>query len=285
MNATSYTSLPVAAGIGLRTPHLTEVRSGLPVVAWFETHSENWLAAGEAGLAALDQIRRHYPISLHGVGLSLGSADGLCAEHLNRLKMLVDRVQPAAVSEHLCWSAIGGRWFNDLLPLPYSREALATVCRHVDQMQEVLRRPILVENVSSYLRLTPDEMPEWEFVAEVSRRTGCGLLLDVNNIFVSATNHAFDAADFLNAMPVEAVAEIHLAGYEDVDGLLIDTHSRPVWPEVWALYADALARFGPVPTLIEWDQEIPPLATLQAEAARAQALMDRCGEECHVRVA
>lgn len=285
MNATSYTSLPVAAGIGLRTPHLAEVRSGLPAVAWFETHSENWLAAGEAGLAALDQIRRHYPISLHGVGLSLGSADGLCAEHLNRLKMLVDRVQPAAVSEHLCWSAIGGRWFNDLLPLPYSREALATVCRHVDQMQEVLSRPILVENVSSYLRLTPDEMPEWEFVAEVSRRTGCGLLLDVNNIFVSATNHAFDAADFLNAIPVEAVAEIHLAGYEQVDGLLIDTHSRPVWPGVWALYADALERFGPVPTLIEWDQEIPPLATLQAEAARAQALMDRCGEERHVRVA
>ncbi len=285
MNATSFTRLPIAAGIGLRTPHLAAVRSDLPEVAWFETHSENWLAAGEAGLAALDQIRRHYPISLHGVGLSLGSADGLCAEHLNRLKMLVDRVQPAAVSEHLCWSAIGGRWFNDLLPLPYSREALATVCRHVDQMQEALRRPILVENVSSYLRLKPDEMPEWEFVAEVSRRTGCGLLLDVNNIFVSATNHAFDAADFLDAMPVEAVAEIHLAGYEAVDGLLIDTHSRPVWPAVWALYADALARFGPVPTLIEWDQDIPSLAVLQAEAARAQALMDRCAEERHVRVA
>jgi len=277
--------LPLAAGIGLRAPHLGLVREQAPACAWFEVHSENWFSAGGPALAVLDQICRDYPLSLHGVGLSLGGADDLCAEHLGQLKALVDRVQPAAVSEHLCWSAIGGRWLNDLLPLPYSREALQRVCDHVDQVQETLGRPILVENVSSYLRLLPEDMPEWVFVAEVAARTGCGLLLDVNNVYVSACNHGFCAEDFLAGIPRHAVAEIHLAGYEESDGLLIDTHSRPVWPAVWDLYAQALGRFGPVATLIEWDQDIPPFATLQAEAARAQALLDAALETPHVRAA
>jgi uncharacterized protein (UPF0276 family) len=281
----THTALPLAAGIGLRSPHLPLVREQGPACPWFEVHSENWFSAGGPALAVLDRIRRDYPLSLHGVGLSLGGADDLSLDHLDQLKALVDRVQPAAVSEHLCWSAIGGRWLNDLLPLPYSREALDRVCNHVDRMQEVLGRPILVENVSSYLRLLPEEMPEWIFVAEVARRTGCGLLLDVNNIYVSACNHGFSADEFLAGIPVSAVAEIHLAGYEEMEGLLVDTHSRPVWPAVWDLYVRALSRFGPVPTLIEWDQDIPDFATLQAEAAKAQALLDIALESHHVCVA
>jgi len=281
MAAQSLASLPMAAGIGLRSPHLALVREQGPACPWFEVHSENWFSAGGPALAVLDRIRRDYPLSLHGVGLSLGGADDLCRRHLGQLKALVERVLPAAVSEHLCWSAIGGRWLNDLLPLPYSREALDRVCHHVDLVQETLRRPILVENVSSYLRLLPEDMPEWVFVAEVVRRTGCGLLLDVNNIHVSACNHGFSAETFLEGIPVAAVAEIHLAGYEETEGLLVDTHSRPVWPAVWDLYARALDRFGPVPTLIEWDQDIPAFAVLQVEAAKAQRLLDLAGEVRH----
>jgi uncharacterized protein len=267
-------SLPVRAGIGLRTPHLKEVREKLPPVSWFEVHSENYFVSGGPALAVLERLRQHYPLSLHGVGMSLGGADGLDPDHLRRLKALVERIQPAAISEHLCWSAVGGRWLNDLLPLPYSREALDGVCRHVDQVQETLGRGILVENVSSYLRFLPEDMPEWVFMAEVARRTGCGLLLDVNNIHVSACNHGLSTADFLAGIPVAAVAEIHLAGFEEVDGLLVDTHSRPVHPAVWDLYQAALRRFGPVPTLIEWDQDMPGFEVLLAEAARAQGYLD-----------
>lgn len=277
--------LPARAGIGLRAPHLQQVRQQRPPVAWFEVHSENYFASGGPSLAALEAVREHYPISLHGVGMSLGGADALDREHLRRLGSLVRRIQPAAVSEHLCWSAIGGRWLNDLLPLPYTREALDRVCSHVDQVQAALGRTILVENVSSYLRFLPEDMPESTFVAEVARRTGCGLLLDVNNIHVSACNHGYAAADFLAAIPAAAVAEIHLAGYEEVDGLLVDTHSRPVYPEVWALYEQALARFGTVPTLIEWDQDIPPLDVLLGEAAQAQGYLDAIEERRHGRAA
>lgn len=268
-------ALPRRAGIGLRSPHLQEVLATRPPIDWFEVHSENFFVAGGPALAALLALRQDYPLSLHGVGLSIGGADGLDSNHLRQLQALVERVEPAAVSEHLCWSAIGGRWLNNLLPLPYTRAALDLVCAHVDQVQEALRRPILMENVSSYLRFLPEDMPEWEFVAAVARRTGCGLLLDVNNIHVSACNHGFDAHQFLAGIPVDAVAEIHLAGYEEVDGLLIDTHSRPVYPAVWALYQAALQRFGAQPTLLEWDQDIPALAVLQAEAATAQGYLDR----------
>jgi hypothetical protein len=268
-------TLPRRAGIGLRSPHLQEVLATRPPIAWFEVHSENFFVAGGPALAALLALRQDYPLSLHGVGLSIGGADGLDGAHLRQLQALVEHVEPAAVSEHLCWSAIGGRWLNNLLPLPYTHAALDLVCTHVDQVQEALRRPILMENVSSYLRFLPEDMPEWEFVAAVARRTGCDLLLDVNNIHVSACNHGFDAHEFLAGIPVDAVAEIHLAGYEEVDGLLIDTHSRPVYPAVWALYQAALQRFGTQPTLLEWDQDIPALAVLQAEAATAQGYLDR----------
>jgi len=279
------TALPRRAGIGLRAPHFRQVREESPPVAWLEVHSENYFVSGGAALAALEAVRRRYPVSLHGVGMSLGGADGLDKDHLRRLKELAERIQPAAISEHLCWSAIGGRWLNDLLPLPYTREALDRVCSNVDHIQEELGRTILVENVSSYLRFLPEDMPEWVFVAAVARRTGCGLLLDVNNIHVSACNHRFDAGDFLAGIPTDAVAEIHLAGYEEVDGLLVDTHSRPVCSAVWELYQKALARFGRIPTLIEWDQDIPALDVLLAEATKAQEYLDAAGEERHALAA
>jgi len=278
-------SLPVCTGIGLRAPHLAQVRQEKPAVGWFEVHSENYFVSGGAALAVLDEIRQTYPLSLHGVGMSLGGADDLDRDHLRRLKALAERVEPAAISEHLCWSAINGRWLNDLLPLPYTREALARVCSHVEQVQEALGRSILLENVSSYLRFLPEDMPEWAFIAEVAKRTGCGVLLDVNNIHVSACNHGFSAADFLAGIAVGSVGEIHLAGHEEIDDLLVDTHSRPVCPAVWELYRLALERFGPVPTLIEWDQDIPALDVLQAEAATAQHHLDNASEVRHVRAA
>ncbi|MFA6311770.1 MAG: DUF692 domain-containing protein [Sterolibacterium sp.] len=278
---TSATTLPRRAGIGLRSPHLRQVREESPAVAWFEVHSENYFVAGGPALAALEAVRQRYPVSLHGVGMSLGGADGLDQGHLRQLKDLAERIQPAAISDHLCWSAIGGRWLNDLLPLPYSREALDRVCIHVDQVQEALGRTILVENVSSYLRFLPEDMPEWVFVAEVVRRTGCSLLLDVNNIHVSACNHGFDGMEFLAGIAADTVAEIHLAGYEEVDGLLVDTHSRPVYPAVWELYQAALERFGRIPTLIEWDQDIPAMEVLLAEAAKAQSYLDSLEGTCH----
>lgn len=278
-------SLPAQAGLGLRAPHLSQVRREKPAVPWFEVHSENYFVDGGPSLAVLEDIRENHALSLHGVGMSLGGADNLDRDHLRRLKTLAERIEPAAISEHLCWSAIGGRWLNDLLPLPYSHEALARVCSHVEQVQEALGRRILVENVSSYLRFLPEEMPEWRFVAEVAKRTGCGVLLDVNNIYVSACNHGFAASDFLAGIAVGSVGEIHLAGYEEVDGLLVDTHSRPVYPAVWSLYEAALKRFGPLPTLIEWDQDIPDFAVLQGEAATAQTYLDAVREARHVRAA
>lgn len=272
-------TLPVAAGIGLRTPHLGHVLETRPNIAWFEVHSENYFLAGGGHWQALTAIREHYPISVHGVGMSLGSAEGLNPRHIEQLKTLVARIQPAAVSEHLCWSAVGGRWLNDLLPLPYTQEALNLVCRHIDQLQTALQRSIVLENVSSYLRFLPEDMPEWVFLNAVAERTGCGILLDVNNIYVSACNHGFDAHDFLAGIAPQHIAEMHLAGFEIQSGLLVDTHSRPVCTEVWALYQAALARFGAVPTLIEWDQDIPEFSVLQAEAARAEHYLQHAQQE------
>ncbi len=266
--------LPAAAGIGLRAQHVGQVEATRPRVAWLEVHSENYYADGGPALAALDRLRRDYPLSLHGVGMSLGSTDPLDRVHLAKLKRLIARTQPAAVSEHLCWSSVAGRHFNDLLPLPYTEEALAHVCARVTQVQDALGREILVENVSSYVAFADSTIPEWEFVAAVARRTGCKLLVDVNNIHVSAVNHGFDADVYLAAMPRDAVAEIHLAGFEVRGALLIDTHGAPVAPAVWALYRRALERFGAQPTLIEWDNDIPPLATLLAEAATAQSMLE-----------
>jgi uncharacterized protein (UPF0276 family) len=269
------TTLPVAAGLGLRAPHVHHVRERRPPVSWFEVHSENYFADGGPALANLMRIRANYPVSLHGVGLSLGSTDPLDLVHLAKLKRLTQRVEPAAISEHLCWSSIDGTHFNDLLPLPYTEEALKHVCARVDAVQAFLGCRILVENISSYYAFPESTISEADFVAAVSARTGCGLLLDVNNIYVNACNHGLDADAYLATIPQAAVAEIHLAGFDASGAHVIDTHGAPIAPEVWALYARALERFGCVPTLIEWDTDIPAFAVLQREAATAQALLDR----------
>lgn len=265
------------AGIGLRAEHYVEFSETRPDVGFIEAHSENYFGRGGKPLHYLELARRDYPLSLHGVGMSIGSADPLNEAHLQRLRELVVRLQPALVSEHLCWSSIGGVYANDLLPLPYNEAALAHVVERIQRVQETLGRAILVENVSSYVEFADTSMHEAQFVAEVVRRSGCGLLLDVNNIFVSADNHGFDAQAYLDAIPRGAVQEVHLAGFtaREIDGerILIDTHSAPVADAVWTLYRRALRRFGAVPTLIEWDADLPPLAGLLAEAHKADALL------------
>lgn len=275
--------LPPRAGIGLRAEHFVEFVQTRPAVAFVEAHSENYFGRGGKPLHFLERVRRDYPLSLHGVGLSIGSADPLSEAYLERLGELVQRLQPALVSDHLCWSSIGGAHANDLLPLPYTRQALAHVVRRVQQVQQRLGRLILLENLSSYVEFADAAMPEWEFVAEVVRRSGCGLLLDVNNVFVSAHNHGFDAQRYLDAIPVHAVQQIHLAGFiaREADGgsMLIDTHSAPVADAVWTLYEHALRRFGAVPTLIEWDADLPPLCGLLAQATQADARLAAAARE------
>jgi uncharacterized protein (UPF0276 family) len=275
-------SIPAKAGIGLRFQHHRAVAETLPDIPWFEVHTENYMGGGTS-LAYLARIRSDYPISLHGVGLSLGSAEGLDAAHLVRIAQAVKRIEPALVSEHLSWSIVGGDYLADLLPLPMTEEAFEVVCRHVDQVQGHLRRRVLVENPSSYLRYRHSTIPEWEFLAAVAARTGCGLLCDVNNIYVSACNHGWDPHVYIAALPPAAIGEIHLAGHtvRQLEGgqvVRIDDHGSRVIPEVWALYAKALARFGPVPTLIEWDTNIPTLDVLIDEAAHAATMLDRLQE-------
>jgi uncharacterized protein (UPF0276 family) len=266
-----------AVGIGLRAPHYRAIQDEqfgqYAAPAFLEVHSENFFGDGGQPLAYLSWFRERYPLSLHGVGLSLGSADPLSTHHLATLKRLVDRVEPMLLSEHLCWVGVGGRYLNDLLPVPYTDASLVHVVNHIDQAQSYLQRPLLIENVSSYLEFAESTIPEWEFVAEVSRRSGCQLLLDVNNIYVNSVNQQFDAMTYLRAIPVDAVAEIHLAGYQDTGDVLIDTHGAAVSDPVWALYGQAIARFGCVPTLIEWDADIPTLDVLLAEASHAREIM------------
>ena len=273
------------AGIGLRAEHYLQFTETRPCVGFIEAHSENYFGRGGKPLHYLELARRDYPLSLHGVGLSIGSTDPLNEAHLQRLRELVSHLQPALVSEHLCWSSVGGVSANDLLPLPYTDDVLVHVVGRIQRVQEALGRTILLENVSSYVEFADTTMLEAEFVAEVARRSGCGLLLDVNNIFVSASNHGFDAHRYLDTIPRAAVQEIHLAGFvaREVDGgrILIDTHSAPVADAVWTLYRRALQRFGAVPTLIEWDADLPPLAGLLAEAHKADALLDALYEERH----
>ncbi|MCB9947712.1 MAG: DUF692 domain-containing protein [Rhodospirillaceae bacterium] len=275
--------IPAEAGIGLRHPHVAAFLAGRPAIGWIEVHSENYLMpvgprGGGPRLKQLEAIRRDYPLSCHGVGLSLGSAEGLDDAHLTRLRALFDRVQPGLVSEHLAWSVTGGVYLNDLLPLPYTDEALGVVCRNVDRAQEAFARQVLVENPSSYIGFAGSTIAEWQFLAEVSRRTGCGILLDVNNIHVSAHNHGFDPEPYLDAIPPEAVGEIHIAGHfvASLDGetVLIDDHGASVDPAVWRLFRSALARLGRRPVLVEWDTNIPALPVLLAEADKAQAILD-----------
>ena len=279
--------IPAAAGVGLRFAHHRAVLDERPAAAWFEVHAENYMGGGRP-LAYLEAIRRDYRVALHGVALSLGAAEGLDARHLRRLAALADRIDADLVSEHLAWTASGGTHFPDLLPLPLTEESLALVCRNVEHGQQVLGRQLLLENPSSYLRYRHSTIPEWEFIAAVAARTGCGILCDVNNIYVSACNHGFDALAYLRALPAKSIGEIHLAGHrvrELADGrsIRIDDHGSRVAPEVWSLYAEAVALFGPRPTLIEWDTDVPPLSVLLAEAAHAERILK--GEENLARAA
>ena len=279
---TSATPSAFATGIGLRQPHYREVFERRPALGFLEVHSENFFLEGGASMHALERARAAYPISLHGVGLSLGSADRLADQHLAKLARLVERVEPALVSEHLCWGAIGGVHFNDLLPLPHTREALALLADRVERVQAVLRRPILVENVSAYVEYRDTEMSETAFIAELARRTGCGVLLDVNNLYVNAINFGFDPVARLAELDGETIGEIHLAGHAIVDDCLVDTHGARVCDAVWALYEEACRRFGPRPTLIEWDTDLPALDVLLAEAASAGTIARRHVQVAHV---
>jgi len=276
--------LPARTGIGLRSPHVAEVQATRPALSWVEVHPENYLGGGPA-VRALEAIRGQYPLSFHAVGLSVGSAAGVDRRHLGRLKALADRFQPAMVSEHLAWSQAGGAYLNHLLPLPYTEESLDAVCRNVDEVQTALGRRILVENPSGYLRFAGSTIPEPEFLATLAARTGCGLLCDVNNIHVTAKNLGLDARAYLAALPGAAVGEIHVAGHSvnETGGgpILIDDHGSPVSPEVWVLYEEALRRFGPRPTLVEWDTAIPTLDTLMGEARHADARLLRAARDAH----
>lgn len=268
--------IPAQAGIGLRAPHHRDFLEQRPDIPWVEVHSENFFAEGGRQIEVLDAVRRDYGISLHGVGLSIGSADPLCRKHLHSLKRLAERIQPALVSEHLSWSSVDGVFGNDLLPMPHTTEALMHFSAHVSQVQDFLQRQILIENVSSYLRFPDDTLTEWQFITELARHSGCGILLDVNNVYVSARNHGFDADAFITAIPVALIQEIHLAGHtvvtDDSGELLIDTHDAPVSDPVWNLYQRTISRTGPLPTLIEWDSKLPSLDRLIDEARRADAV-------------
>jgi uncharacterized protein len=274
--------LPSRAGIGLRAPHVGELLATRPAAPWLEVHPENYMSGGIA-LASLEAVRREYPVSLHGVGLSLGTAGDIDARHLSRLRSLVERIEPCLVSEHLSWSTAGGAYLNHLLPLPYTDETLGVVANHVDEVQNALGHRILIENPSSYLRFRHSSMAEPHFLAELARRTGCGLLCDVNNIYVSAWNVGFDAGSYLDTLPVQAIGEIHLAGHaaNDADGrtILIDDHGSPVTAPVWKLYQRALERFGSVPTLIEWDTDLPELSVLLGEASVADRMLQAFASE------
>ncbi len=267
-------------GVGLRAQHHLDVLNGAldeaPQTAWLEAHTENYMADGGAHVRALSAIRERYPISLHGVGLSLGSCDPLDLAHLKRVRRALQRFEPTLVSEHLSWSSVDGRFANDLLPLPYTEEAVRTVSAHVAQAQDFLGRQILIENVSSYLEFSCSTLREWEFLAAVAAEAGCGILLDLNNIWVAACNHGFDPLHYLRGIDPSRVQELHLAGHSRVNiggrELLIDTHGAPVCAEVWDLYRMALALFGARPTLIEWDTDIPALGVLMAEADKARAI-------------
>jgi len=270
-------AIPIRTGIGLRTPHCREIVESRPDIGWVEVHSENYFCEGGQPHRFLELVRADCPLSLHGVGLGPGSAEPLDLDHLRKLGRLIDRYQPGLVSEHLCWSAAGGRHLNDLLPLPYTEEALAHVCDRIEETQRFLGRQILIENVSSYLQFRHSTIPEWEFLAEVSHRSACALLLDVNNIYVNSVNHGFDPRAYLASVPAAAVQEIHLAGFDATGACIIDTHGTRVADEVWALYREAIARLGPRPTLIEWDTDIPALEVLLAEASKAAQVL----EEAH----
>ncbi len=283
-------ALPNRSGVGLKPEHVDEILRDRPALGFFEIHAENYMGAGGPPHRRLEAIRALYPLSLHGVGLSIGSPKPLDREHLGRLAALARRYQPGLVSEHLAWSSHDSGFLNDLLPLPYTSQTLATVCAHVDQVQEALARPMLLENPSTYVVFRESTIAETDFIREIARRTGCGLLLDVSNVLVSATNHGFDARAYLDAFPLDSVGEIHLAGFAEAEDdaghlVLIDAQDSPVRDDVWHLYREVISRRGPTPTLIEWDNDVPQWPVLLDEARRADAIMAKAaswrGEVAH----
>ena len=270
--------LPASAGVGFKAEHFREINEAPQPLDFFEVHAENYMGAGGAPHAQLAALRERYALSIHGVGLSIGSTQPLDRAHLARLKSLCDRYEPESFSEHLAWSTHNDIYFNDLLPLPYSEETLAHVCAHVDEVQSALGRQMLLENPSTYLQFAESTIPEVDFLAAIAERTGCGLLLDVNNVFVQAKNHATDAREYLKRFPLDRVREIHLAGHDeqtdDVGApLLIDAHGTPVAEPVWTLYGEVLERTGAIATLIEWDNDVPAWPVLRAEAERAGKML------------
>jgi len=271
-------NLPARAGVGFKPQHFRDVIAAPQPIGFFEVHAENYMGAGGPPHAQLGALRERYALSIHGVGLSIGSMQPLDRDHLARLKRVCDRYQPESFSEHLAWSSHDGIYFNDLLPLPYTPQTLTRVAEHIDEVQSALGRTMLLENPSSYVRLADSTIPEVDFIAEVSRRTGCGLLLDINNVFVSAKNNGTEPLAYLNSFPLGRVKEIHLGGHhEDADDtgapLLIDDHGAPVADAVWTLYRHVIARTGPLPTLVEWDNDIPDWQTLHAQALAAQTIL------------
>ena len=270
--------IPARAGVGLKADHYLEIVETQPAIGWFEVHAENYMGAGGAPHRYLGKIRETYPLSVHGVGLSIGSDSPLDQIHLARLKAVCERYEPGLISEHLAWSTHEGTYLNDLLPVPYTKETLARVCEHIDEVQTALGRRILLENPSTYVRFESSDMDEVAFLSAIVGHTGCGLLLDVNNVYVSGTNHGYTPESYIDAFPVEHVGEIHLGGHdEDSDEtdarILIDAHASAVADDVWALYARAIARTGVMPTLIEWDSHIPEWSELFAEAERADEVI------------
>ena len=275
-----HTHLPRKAGVGFKPEHFAAIRENRQPIGFFEVHAENYMGDGGPPHAQLTSLRENYALSLHGVGLSIGSMQDLDRGHLARLKTLCDRYQPESFSEHLAWSSHDTVFLNDLLPLPYTPQTLTRIVEHVDQVQSTLRRQMLLENPSTYLLFAESTIPETEFLSEIARRTGCGLLLDVNNVFVSATNHRLDAEVYLASFPFERVGEIHLGGHaaaEDEAGspLLIDTHDTKVADPVWSLYESVIATTGAIPSLVEWDDKLPSWPVLRAEAEAAQTILDR----------
>ncbi len=269
------TNSALGFGLGLRTDHYESILDGRPRVDWFEALSENYLIPGGKPLYFLDRIRAEYPMVLHGVSLSIGSTDPLDRDYLKALKQLAQRIEPAWVSDHLCWTGVAGRNLHDLFPIPYTEQALDHVAARVRQVQDFLGRQILLENVSSYVTFRDSAMSEWDFLSEIARRADCHVLLDVNNIYVSAFNHGFDALDFIEGIPVDRVRQIHLAGHSNCGTHIIDTHDADIVDPVWDLYASAVRRFGNVATMIERDDHIPPLAELVTELERAREVAAR----------
>ena len=273
----------LGVGVGLRAPHQAEIlergRSGALRVDWFEAISENHMVAGGRPLRMLDAVRELAPVALHGVSLDLGSTDPIDPAYLDALDALARRCEAAWLSDHLCWTAVDAHRLHDLLPLPMTGEAIAHVAARIERVQERLGRRIAIENVSSYLAFEADAMPEWEFLVAVAEAADCGILLDVNNVFVSAHNHGFDARDYLDAIPPGRVFQIHLAGHSRAGELLVDTHDHPVRDEVWDLYEHALRRLGSVSTLVEWDDRLPGWDELEREALRARAILERVADE------